>query len=92
MAAKGDMAYQAARRSGPPHLDNNQAPTRDNSTIMSSIEAALAAIESLKPGEQFGYRQIAAEYHCNSTTLARRHQGVRASCQAKAVNEQALHQ
>jgi hypothetical protein len=58
---------------------------------MSSIETALTAINSLKPGEQFSYRKIAAEYHCNRTTLARRHQSVQASCQAKAVNQQALH-
>ena len=58
---------------------------------MSSIEAALAALESLKPGKQFSYRQIAAEYHCNRTTLARWHQRFQASCQAKAVNQQALH-
>jgi hypothetical protein len=58
---------------------------------MTSIEAALAAIESLKPGEKFSYRQIAADYHCNRTTLARRHQGVRASCRTKAENQQALH-
>ncbi|KAF2825339.1 hypothetical protein CC86DRAFT_257603, partial [Ophiobolus disseminans] len=58
---------------------------------MSSIEAALAALESLKPGEKFSYRQIAAVYHCNRTTLARRHQGVRASSRTKAENQQALH-
>jgi hypothetical protein len=58
---------------------------------MSSIEAALAAIALLKPDERYSYRQIAAEYHCNRTTLARRHQSIQASCQAKAVNQQALH-
>ena len=31
---------------------------------MSSIEAAIAAIESLEPGEQFSYRRIAEEYCC----------------------------
>jgi hypothetical protein len=58
---------------------------------MSSIEAALAAIESLEPGEQFSYRQIAKDYGCDRTTLARRHQGVRASRRIKAENQQALH-
>jgi hypothetical protein len=58
---------------------------------MSSIETALTAINSLKPGEQFSYRKITAEYYYNRTTLARRHQSVQASCQAKAVNQQALH-
>jgi hypothetical protein len=58
---------------------------------MSSIETALTAIESLKPDEKFNYRQIAAQYHCNRTALARRHQRVQASCQAKVVNQQALY-
>jgi transposase-like protein len=51
---------------------------------MSSIEAVLAAIESLEPGKQFSYRQIAKEYGCDRTTLARRHQGVRALRRIKA--------
>jgi hypothetical protein len=58
---------------------------------MSSVEAALAAIESLEPGEQFSYRKIAAEYHCNRTTLARRHQGISASREVEAQNRRALH-
>jgi hypothetical protein len=58
---------------------------------MSSIEAALAAIESLEPGEQFSYRKVAVEYHCNRTTLARRHQGLASSRSTMAENQQALH-
>ena len=58
---------------------------------MSSIEAALAAIESLKPGEKLNYTEIANKYGCNRTTLARRHQGVSASRTIKAENQQALH-
>jgi AraC-like DNA-binding protein len=58
---------------------------------MSSIEAALAAIDSLEPGEKFSYQQIASKYGCNRTTLARRHQGVTVSCSDKAQNQQALH-
>jgi DNA-binding transcriptional regulator YhcF (GntR family) len=58
---------------------------------MSQIEAAIAAIESLEPGEQFSYRKIAAEYHCNRTTLARRHQGLASSRSTMAENQQALH-
>jgi hypothetical protein len=58
---------------------------------MTPIDAALAAIKSLKPGEQFSYRKIAAEYHCNRTTLARRHQGISASRDVQAQNQQALH-
>jgi hypothetical protein len=58
---------------------------------MSSVKAALAAIESLEPGEQFSYRKIAAEYYCNRTTLARRHQGILASREVEAQNRRALH-
>jgi hypothetical protein len=58
---------------------------------MSQIEAAIAAIESLEPGEQFSYRKIAIEYHCNRTTLARRHQGLASSRSTMAENQQALH-
>jgi hypothetical protein len=58
---------------------------------MSSIEAALAAIESLKPGEKFSYRQIAAKYCCDRTTLARRHQGLAGSRNTMAENQQSLH-
>jgi hypothetical protein len=58
---------------------------------MSSIEAALAAIKSLEPGEQFGYRRIAAEYYCNRTTLARRHQRASVLRNAQAQNQQSLH-
>jgi hypothetical protein len=58
---------------------------------MSSIHAALAAIDSLEPGEQFSYRQIAKGHGCDRTTLARRHQRVAASCDTKAENQLALH-
>lgn len=58
---------------------------------MSSIEAALAAIDALKPREKLNYKKIADKYGCNRTTLARRHQGVSASRNTKAENQQALH-
>jgi predicted transcriptional regulator len=45
---------------------------------MSSIEAALAAIESLELGKQFSHRKIAAEYHCSRATLALRRQEINA--------------
>jgi hypothetical protein len=67
------LLYRGARRNEPPHQDTNQTSTRDNSANISSIEAALAAIESLELGEQFSYRQIAKDYGCDRTTLARRH-------------------
>jgi hypothetical protein len=70
------IAYRGARPNEPPHQNINPTSTRDISINMSSIEAALAAIKSLQPGEQFSYRQIAAQYHCNRTTLARRHKAI----------------
>jgi hypothetical protein len=42
---------------------------------MSSIEAALAAIESLKPSERLNYAQIVREYGVVPLTLARRYKG-----------------
>jgi hypothetical protein len=58
---------------------------------MSSIEAALAAIESLKPGEKLVYTQIAAKHGVDRRTLARRHQHITAPRKTKAENQQALH-
>ena len=58
---------------------------------MSSIEAALAAIESLKPGEKLVYTKIADKYGVDRRTLARRHQGASISRNAQAQNQQALH-
>lgn len=58
---------------------------------MCSVEAAIAAIESLEPGEKFLYTEIANRYGCNRTTLARRHQGVSTSSNTKAEIQLALH-
>jgi len=58
---------------------------------MSQIEAAIAAIESLEPGEQFSYRQLATQFACSRTTLARRHQGLASSRSTMAENQQALY-
>ncbi|KAF7572451.1 hypothetical protein PtrM4_099510 [Pyrenophora tritici-repentis] len=58
---------------------------------MSLIEAALAAIESLKPRKKLVYTQIAAKYSVDRRTLARRHQGATISRDAQAQNLQALH-
>ena len=42
---------------------------------MSNVEAALAAIDALEPGEYFTYTDIAKKFGVVRTTLARRHQG-----------------
>jgi hypothetical protein len=46
---------------------------------MSPIEAAFAAIESLKPEEKLVYAQIARNYGVEPTTLASRHKGASTS-------------
>jgi hypothetical protein len=58
---------------------------------MSPIEAALAAIKALEPGEKLVYTHITAKYSINRTTLARRHQGAAVSRDTQAHNQQALH-
>ena len=58
---------------------------------MDPIEAALAAIESLEPGEKLVYAQIAKKYGVEPTTLAQRHKGALTSRNTKAQNQQALH-
>jgi hypothetical protein len=58
---------------------------------MGLIEAALAAIELLEPGEKLVYAQIAREYNVEPTTLAHRHKGASTSCSLNAQNCQALH-
>jgi hypothetical protein len=57
---------------------------------MASMESALAAIESLKPGERFSYAQIAEQYGVSRTTLSRRHRGVQGSKKAQYANQQLL--
>jgi transposase-like protein len=58
---------------------------------MDPIEAALAAVESLEPGEKPNYTQIAQAYGVVRSTLTRRHQRISASQDIKAQNQQALH-
>jgi hypothetical protein len=58
---------------------------------MSSIEAALAAIELLEHGEKLVHSQIAEEHGVNQRTLAQRHQSASISCNAQAQKQQALH-
>jgi hypothetical protein len=70
---------------------NTKTSTRDNSTNLSSIEAALAAIESLEPEEKPVYTQITAKYGVDRRTLARRHHGATISRDAQAQHQQALH-
>jgi len=44
--------------------------------IMSSIAAALGAIESLGPNEKINIAKIAREYDCDRSTLSRHYRNV----------------
>ena len=57
---------------------------------MAPIDDALAAIESLKPGEQLVYQKIADQFGVDRSTLARRHRGVQAPLEIKNLNQQKL--
>ena len=58
---------------------------------MQPIDAALAAIDALKPGEKPVYAKIARKFGVDPVTLSRRHRGISTSRQAAAENRQALH-
>jgi hypothetical protein len=70
---------------------NTKTSTTCNSINMNSMEAALAAIESLGHGEKLVYAQIARKYGVEPTTLARRHKGASTSLETRFQNQQALH-
>jgi hypothetical protein len=88
---QGSPRDQTPHPTVPPGQNNTSTSTRDNSTTMSSIEAALTAIESLGPGEQPSYRKFARDYGCSRAALAQRHQGVSTSRAVHAQNQQAVH-
>ena len=58
---------------------------------MGSIEAAIASIEALKPGEKLVYTHIAEKHGVNRRTLARRHQRLSTSRGAQYESQQILH-
>ena len=57
---------------------------------MAPIDAALAAIEALKPGEKLVYQKIADQFGVDRSTLARRHRGVQAARENKYSQQQKL--
>jgi hypothetical protein len=67
-----------------------QTSTPHNSATMSPIEAALAEVKALKPGQDLCYTTIAAKYVVNRSTLSRRHRAVTTSRAAKSTNQQKL--
>jgi transposase-like protein len=58
---------------------------------MEPIDAALAAVDALEPGEKLVYAQIAKKHGVEPTTLRRRHQGLTTSRAAYHENRRALH-
>jgi uncharacterized protein YndB with AHSA1/START domain len=57
---------------------------------MAPIDDAIAAINSLEPGEHFSYRAIARQYGVPKTTLTQRHQGRQRPREAKNTSQLAL--
>ena len=57
---------------------------------MSSIEAAIKEIESLKPNESFSYTKIASKYGIDRSTLSRRHQAIQTSRATAGFNRRKL--
>jgi hypothetical protein len=57
---------------------------------MDPLEAAIAALESLKLGEKINYTQIAKKYGVDRTTLSRRHRGGQAPPSVKHENQRLL--
>ncbi|KAF1937162.1 hypothetical protein EJ02DRAFT_304405, partial [Clathrospora elynae] len=57
---------------------------------MSPMEAAIAAIKLLEPGEPFTYTAIAHAHGVNRVTLAQRHKHSQVSCEARAIKQQKL--
>ncbi|KAF1980022.1 hypothetical protein BU23DRAFT_585877 [Bimuria novae-zelandiae CBS 107.79] len=73
-----------------PTRQNSLLSTRDNSTNMDPIQAAIDEIESREPGEDFSYIEIATRYGVNRSTLSRRHRGVTTTRAANTINQRKL--
>jgi len=57
---------------------------------MEPIEAALAAIDSLAPGESINYTEIAKKYGVVRSTLARRYQAITQTRADEGINRRKL--
>ena len=53
---------------------------------MAPIDEALAAIDSLEPGEELVFARFADAYSVDPETLRRRVLGVQGSCEDKNIN------
>jgi hypothetical protein len=57
---------------------------------MTPIDAAIEAIESLKPGNLINYTKIAKEFGVNRITLSRRHKGIQRSREDQYEDQRVL--
>jgi hypothetical protein len=57
---------------------------------MEPIEAAIAEIESLEPGESFSYSKLATKYNVVRSTLSRRHKALTTTRAANAVTRRKM--
>jgi len=57
---------------------------------MGDLEAALAALASLKTGEKINYTKTAKEYGVSRSTLSKRHRGVQGTYAEKHENQRLL--
>jgi hypothetical protein len=64
--------------------------TINYSINMAPIDDALAALKSLKLGEQPNFAQVADKYGCERSTLSKRWRGVQGSMAQKVENQQLL--
>jgi hypothetical protein len=82
-------ASRADRRTS---IDATDTPTstRDNSTTMTLIEEAIAAIDSRALGDDLVYQEYADWFGVDRVTLARRHQGRQGSRTAKIFDQKKL--
>jgi hypothetical protein len=64
--------------------------TINYSINMAPIDDALAALKSLKLGEQPNFTQVADKYGCERSTLSKRWRGVQGSMAQKVENQQLL--
>jgi transposase-like protein len=58
---------------------------------MNNIDKAIKYLESLEPGEQFVYREVADKYGCSRSALSRRWRGVSRDKATYDGQQQALH-
>ena len=64
--------------------------TNHNTTNMAPIDEALAAIDSLEPGDKIVYAKFADAYGVDPETLRRRVLGMQRSCEDKNINQSKL--